>query len=113
VPTRFVAIETDPGELIDKIAILQINAEGICDCEQLRNVRTDHEKKPLHGQAIDWHPDPNDGVHMKYPPPYLSGPTTSARHPTSSAPKTTATSRSGRTTNTHGSGAAKCSWRIA
>ncbi len=39
VPTRSVAIETAPGELIDKITILEIKAERMGDAEKVRNVR--------------------------------------------------------------------------
>ena len=38
---RSVAIEAAPGELIDKITILEIKAERIGDPEKLRNVRTE------------------------------------------------------------------------
>jgi post-segregation antitoxin (ccd killing protein) len=41
VPTPSVAIETAPGELIDKITILEIKAERIADPEKIRNVRTE------------------------------------------------------------------------
>jgi hypothetical protein len=64
LPAGSVAIETDPGKVIDKITILEINADAIGDGEQLRDVRTEPERKPLHGQAIGRHPDSNDGVHM-------------------------------------------------
>jgi hypothetical protein len=43
VPTRLVVIEAAPGELIDKITILEIKAERIKDAEKLRNVRTELE----------------------------------------------------------------------
>jgi hypothetical protein len=42
-PTQSVAIETAPGELIDKITILEIKAERISDQEKLRNVRVELE----------------------------------------------------------------------
>jgi hypothetical protein len=38
MPTRSVVIETAPGELIDKITILEIKAERSRDEEKLRNV---------------------------------------------------------------------------
>jgi hypothetical protein len=38
-----VAIETDPGELIDKITMLEINAEAISDDNKLSNVWTELE----------------------------------------------------------------------
>jgi hypothetical protein len=38
-PTRSVVIEAAPGELIDKITILEIKSERISDEEKLRNVR--------------------------------------------------------------------------
>jgi Family of unknown function (DUF6165) len=41
IPTRSVVIETAPGELIDKIAILEIKAERIADPDKLRNVQTE------------------------------------------------------------------------
>ena len=41
VPTPSVAIETAPGELIDKITILEIKVERIGDPEKVRNVRTE------------------------------------------------------------------------
>ena len=41
VPTPSVAVETAPGELIDKITILEIKAERIGDPEKVRNVRTE------------------------------------------------------------------------
>ncbi len=41
VPTRSVAIETAPGELIDKITILEIKSERMGDAEKIRNVRTE------------------------------------------------------------------------
>jgi hypothetical protein len=43
VPTPSVAIETAPGELIDKITILEIKAERIGDPEKIRNVRRELE----------------------------------------------------------------------
>jgi hypothetical protein len=43
MPTRSVVIETAPGELIDKITILEIKAERILDEEKLRNVRKELE----------------------------------------------------------------------
>jgi hypothetical protein len=43
VPTRSVAIETAPGELIDKITILEIKTERIGDPEKVRNVLTELE----------------------------------------------------------------------
>ncbi len=42
-PTRSVAIETAPGELIDKITILEIKTERISDPEKVRNVRSELE----------------------------------------------------------------------
>jgi Family of unknown function (DUF6165) len=41
VPTRSVVIEAPPGELIDKITILEIKAERIGDEEKLRNVKAE------------------------------------------------------------------------
>jgi len=41
IPTPSVVIETAPGELIDKITILEIKAERITDPDKLRNVRTE------------------------------------------------------------------------
>ena len=41
MPTRSVVIEAAPGELIDKITILEIKAERIKDAEKLRNVRVE------------------------------------------------------------------------
>ena len=41
VPTPSVAVETAPGELIDKITILEIKAERMGDPEKVRNVRTE------------------------------------------------------------------------
>jgi hypothetical protein len=38
VPTPSVAIETAPGELIDKITILEIKSERISDGDKVRNV---------------------------------------------------------------------------
>jgi Family of unknown function (DUF6165) len=38
VPTPSVAIETAPGELIDKITILEIKSERISDRDKVRNV---------------------------------------------------------------------------
>jgi post-segregation antitoxin (ccd killing protein) len=43
MPTRSVVIEAAPGELIDKITILEIKAERIGDPEKLRNVRIELE----------------------------------------------------------------------
>jgi hypothetical protein len=43
MPTRSVAIEASPGELIDKITILEIKADRIKDADKLRNVRTELE----------------------------------------------------------------------
>lgn len=43
IPTRSVIIEAAPGELIDKITILEIKAERITDPDKLRNVRTELE----------------------------------------------------------------------
>src|ERR1700691_5395238 len=40
VPTPSVAIETAPGELIDKIPILEIKSERIPDGDKVRNVLT-------------------------------------------------------------------------
>ena len=41
MPTPSVVIEAAPGELIDKITILEIKSERIRDAEKLRNVRTE------------------------------------------------------------------------
>jgi Family of unknown function (DUF6165) len=41
VPTRSVVIEAAPGELIDKITILEIKSERISDADKLRNVRAE------------------------------------------------------------------------
>jgi hypothetical protein len=41
IPTRSVLIEASPGELIDKITILEIKSERIADVVKLRNVRTE------------------------------------------------------------------------
>ncbi len=41
IPTPSVVIETAPGELIDKITILEIKAERIADPDKLRHVRTE------------------------------------------------------------------------
>ncbi len=43
IPTRSVVIEAAPGELIDKITILEIKSERIADGEKLRNVRAELE----------------------------------------------------------------------
>ena len=43
VPTRSVAIETAPGELIDKITILEIKTERITDPQNVRTARTELE----------------------------------------------------------------------
>ncbi len=43
LPTRSVVIETAPGELIDKITILEIKLKHITDQEKLHNVRTELE----------------------------------------------------------------------
>ena len=43
MPTRSVVIETAPGELIDKITILEIKADRIRDEEKLRNVKRELE----------------------------------------------------------------------
>ncbi len=43
VPTRSVVIETAPGELLDKITILEIKAERITDEQKLRNVKVELE----------------------------------------------------------------------
>jgi len=43
LPTRSVVIEAAPGELIDKITILEIKLKHITDPEKLRNVRTEME----------------------------------------------------------------------
>ncbi len=53
VPTRSVTIETAPGELIDKITILEIKAERIGDPERLRNVRTELEATAVRPRADD------------------------------------------------------------
>jgi uncharacterized coiled-coil DUF342 family protein len=37
--SKSILVETAPGELIDKITILQIKSERITDAEKLRNVR--------------------------------------------------------------------------
>jgi Family of unknown function (DUF6165) len=44
LPTKSVVIETAPGELIDKITILEIKSERIADPEKLGNVRTELER---------------------------------------------------------------------
>ena len=36
-----ISIPVSPGELVDKITILEIKAERITDAEKLRNVRTE------------------------------------------------------------------------
>jgi len=41
VPTRSVVIEAAPGEVLDKISILEIKAERISDADKLRNVRAE------------------------------------------------------------------------
>jgi hypothetical protein len=41
IPTPSVAIETAPGELIDKITILEIKSERIYDPEKVHNVQTE------------------------------------------------------------------------
>ena len=41
VPTPSMAVETAPGELIDKITILEIKAEWMGDSKKVRNVRTE------------------------------------------------------------------------
>ena len=43
MPTRSVVIEAAPGELIDKITILEIKSARIRDGEKLRNVRKELE----------------------------------------------------------------------
>ena len=43
VPTRSVVIETAPGDLIDKITILEIKSQRIGDEGKLRNVRKELE----------------------------------------------------------------------
>jgi tetratricopeptide (TPR) repeat protein len=43
LPTRSVTIEAAPGELIDKITILQIKADRIADPDKRRNVTTELE----------------------------------------------------------------------
>ena len=43
VPTPSVAIETAPGELIDKITILEIKSERISDGNKIRNVQAELE----------------------------------------------------------------------
>jgi hypothetical protein len=43
LPTRSVVIEAAPGELIDKITILEIKRKYITDPEKLRNVQTELE----------------------------------------------------------------------
>ena len=63
-----MAIETDPGELIDKITLLEINAEAISDCEKLLQIRTELERKPLHGLAVVWHPERSNGVRKNIRP---------------------------------------------
>ena len=44
LPTRSVVIETAPGELIDKITILEIKAERITDPDKLHNVRSELDR---------------------------------------------------------------------
>jgi hypothetical protein len=39
--TRSVKVDIAPGELIDKITILEIKAERITDADKLRNVRAE------------------------------------------------------------------------
>jgi Tetratricopeptide repeat len=41
LPTKSVVIETAPGELIDKITILEIKSERITDPDKRHNVRTE------------------------------------------------------------------------
>ena len=60
--------------------------------------------KPLAEQPIGWNPDLNDGVRMNIRP--FMRPASSARTPTSSGPRTGATSPSGTRTSFPGSGAA-------
>ncbi|HEX3729595.1 MAG TPA: hypothetical protein VHV47_07305, partial [Opitutaceae bacterium] len=43
IPTPSVVIEAAPGELIDKITILEIKSERMADSEKLRNVRVELE----------------------------------------------------------------------
>lgn len=43
VPTRSVVIEAAPGELIDKITILEIKVERIKESDKLRHVRSELE----------------------------------------------------------------------
>ncbi len=43
IPTRSVAIEASPGELIDRLTILEIKAERMNDPEKLRNVHVELE----------------------------------------------------------------------
>ena len=43
IPTRSVIIEAAPGELVDKITILEIKSERISDTDKLRHVRVELE----------------------------------------------------------------------
>jgi tetratricopeptide (TPR) repeat protein len=59
-PTRAVTIETSPGELIDKITILEIKAARITDPAALRNVRAEldalqaaHERTIVGSEELD------------------------------------------------------------
>ena len=43
MPVQSIRVEVAPGELIDKITILEIKLQRISDEAKLRNVRTEHE----------------------------------------------------------------------
>ena len=43
MPAKPILVEIAPGELIDKITILQIKSERITDADKLRNVRVELE----------------------------------------------------------------------
>ena len=43
MPAKPILVEVAPGELIDKITILQIKSERIADADKLRNVRVELE----------------------------------------------------------------------
>jgi hypothetical protein len=43
MPAKPILVEIAPGELIDKITILQIKSERIADVDKLRNVRVELE----------------------------------------------------------------------
>ena len=53
MPINSITVEVSPGELIDKITILQIKSERIADMQKLANVRIELEiLQAAHRQAV-------------------------------------------------------------